>query len=377
VIIGGGVMGLSIAHALAAAGTRPLVLERRFLGAGSTGKSGAIIRQHYSLELTATMARDSLRAYSRFEDEIGGGAGFVRCGMAIVIAARHREGLRRNLEMQRRLGIRTDELDARQIRDAVPGAVTDDESVGCYEPDAGYADPLRTLQSLAAAVRRLGGEIREEVEVTGFVGESRVTGVRTAGGVIEADHVVVAAGPWAARVMTWVGWKADIEAVRVQSAVLRRPLDFAAGPVVIDFQNEMYAKHAAETHVGSISASEVDPADPDAYDETADHAYLETAHDRVARRLPAMRRAVRHGGYGALYAVTPDWHPLVGRAGPDGLYLCAGFSGHGFKLAPSIGKTVAAELLGETPPYDFGVLRPDRFAEQMPVVSQYEYSILG
>jgi glycine/D-amino acid oxidase-like deaminating enzyme len=295
-----------------------------------------------------------------------------------VIAARHLDGLRRNLDMQRRLGIRTDELDAKQIRDALPGAQTDDESVGCYEPDAGYADPMETLWSLADAVRRRGGEIREEVEVTGFAaGDSRVRGVQTADGVIEADRVVVAAGPWAARVMSWVGWKADVEPVRVQSAMLRRPLDFAGGPVVIDFQNEMYAKHAAETHVGSISASEVDPADPDAYDETADRAYLETAHDRVSRRLPAMRRAVRHGGYGALYAVTPDWHPLVGPAGPDSLYLCAGFSGHGFKLAPSIGKTVAAELLGDRAPYDFAVLRPERFAKKAPVVSQYEYSILG
>ncbi len=379
VIVGGGVMGLSIAERLGRRGVRPLVLERRSLGAGSTGKSGAILRQHYSVELAAAMARDSLRTYAAFEEEVGGSAGFVNCGMALIVGSEDREGLDRNLEMQDRLGIRSEPVDGVALAELVPGLAGHEEVVGSYEPDAGYADPMMTLAALAAAVRRAGGTIREETEVAGFVeDDGRVTGVETRDGeVISGDRIVVAAGPWSGRVMGWLGWESPVDAVRVQTAMFRRPLDYDGGPVVIDFPNEMHAKHAAETHVGSISPLEISSVDPDNYDEGVDGAYVELAHERLARRLPVMGHAQRFGGYGALYAITPDWYPVIGPAGAEGLYLCAGFSGHGFKLAPAIGGTVAAELLDEDSPYDVEPLRPDRFERGEPVSGAYSYSVMG
>lgn len=371
-------MGLSIAHQLASQGARPLLLEARALGAGSTGRSGAILRQHYSHELTARMARDSLVQYAAFEDFCGGSAGFVRTGMALVARAADREGLRQNLTLQQNLGIRTDELDPQGLIEAVPGLTAPDDVVGCYEPDAGYADPMRTVASLAAAVRRLGGEIREGSPVAEIVHDSAVRGVRLAdGSSVEADRVVVAAGPWAQRVMATVGWETGVEPRRVECAVLRRPGEMWAGPVIIDFVHEFYAKHADTTHVGSILPHEALRADPDDFDEGVSGAYVRLAHGRAARRLPPLERATRFGGYGALYAVTPDWHPVIGPAGPQGLYLCAGFSGHGFKLAPSIGRSVAGELLGTGSPYDLGPLRPDRFQRGLPFTGRYAYSILG
>ena len=371
-------MGLSIAFHLADHGARPLVLERRFVGSGSTGKSGAIIRQHYSLELTAAMARDSLNEYATFEDRVGGSAGFVRSGMALIVAGKDRDGLSENVDLQRSLGIRTEMLDARQLREAVPGAEVSDDSVGCFEPDAGFADPARTLQSLSAALRRMGGDIREGVAVRDFVlGDSKVRGVVTNEGEVEVESIVVAAGAWAGPLMERVDWEAEIAPMRVQTAVFRPPAELPKGPVIIDFVNEMYAKQADDTHVGSILPTETEPADPDDYDECANMAYLNLAHERLSRRIPAMQRASRFGGYGALYAVTPDWHPVVGSVGPEGLYLCAGFSGHGFKLAPSIGRTVAAELLGKPAPYDFSLFRPQRFRAGRKVAGRYSYSILG
>ena len=138
-------MGLSIAHHLAVAGARPTVLEARILGAGSTGRSGAILRQHYSHELTACMARDSLQIFAAFEDYCGGSAGFVRTGMALVVRAADSEALRQNLRMQTGLGIRTSLMSAAGLAEAVPGLEATDDVVGCFEPDAGYADPLATL----------------------------------------------------------------------------------------------------------------------------------------------------------------------------------------------------------------------------------------
>lgn len=371
-------MGLAIAHELARAGACPLVLEARTLGAGSSGRSGAILRQHYSHALTASMARDSLTCFASFRDHCGGDAGFVRTGMALVARAGDREALAANLALQRQLGIRTEQLDGPGLAEAVPHLSADDDVIGCFEPDAGYVDPIRTMASLAAAVVRLGGAIREGCPVAGFAHDSAVRGVQLAdGSTIAADRVVVAAGPWAQQVMAPVGWSTGVEARRVECGVVRRPADMTAGPVIIDFVNEMYAKHADATHIGSITPGEAIPADPDKYDEAASAAYVRLAHQRASRRLPALARGVRFGGYGALYAVTPDWHPVIGPAGPEGLYLCAGFSGHGFKLSPAIGRAVAAELLGQAPPYDLAPLRPDRFQRGQPVSSRYAYSILG
>lgn len=372
-------MGLAAAHQVTRAGARPLLLERAALGSGSTGRSGAILRQHYSHTLTATMARDSLGDFAHFPDYCGGSAGFVRTGMALVVRAADHAALEANLALQRGLGIRTTALDAAGLADAVPGLAAADDIVGCHEPDAGYADPLLTVASLAAAVRSAGGAIREGAPVAAIEhDDGRVTGVRLDDGSrIAAGQVLVAAGPWADRVMRSVGWASGVEPRRVQSAVLRRPVDLAAGPVVIDFVNEMYAKHAETTHVGSIAPEEAVLANPDSFAEGADDAYIRLAHARVARRLPAMTHAIRFGGYAALYAVTPDWHPVIGPAGPEGLYLCAGFSGHGFKLAPAVGRAVAAELLGQAAPYDLTPLRPDRFQRGAPFESRYAYSILG
>lgn len=378
VIVGGGVMGLSIAFHLCRLGVRPLVLERAFLGAGSTGKSGAICRQHYSLEFTARMARDSLKVYAEFEERVGGSAGFVRTGMALLVRPDDRDGLVANVEMQRSLGITTGLLDPSELREAVPGALIEEDAVGCFEPDAGYADPLRTLRSLARAIRRLGGEVREAEPVTDLRSNGeRVTGVATADEEFSADQVVVCAGPWTSMLLERIAVDAEVQAVRVQSAVFRRPPGFEGGPVVIDFVNEMYAKHASETHVGSIDPAETETVHPESYDQGVADSYLDLAYERLCRRLPVMRQAISFGGYGALYATTPDWHPIIGPAGPDGLYVCAGFSGHGFKLAPSVGATVASELLSEPPPYDFSPLRPDRFRRGDRVGGRYSYSILG
>ena len=378
VIVGGGVMGLSIALCLAREGCGVVLLERNHLGSGSTGKSGAILRQHYSLPLTATMARESLDVFSNFEEWTeGGSAGFVRSGMVLLVGPDDVANLNRNLELQRLVGIRTELVDNADISRILPH-VEPGDSVACYEEDAGYADPVMTVHTLAKCVRGLGVEIHEGLEVTGFVvTDSKVTGVSTSEGEYSAQTVVVAAGAWADALLKDVGWSSSVQPMRVQSAVFRRPPELPGGPTVIDFPNEMYAKQAGETHVGSILPSEASPTDPDAYDEGVEGRYVRLALGRVSARFPAMSQSISFGGYGALYAVTPDWHPVVGEVGLEGLYLCAGFSGHGFKLAPSIAATVAAEVVGKKPPHDFAILRPDRFATGTHIETRYAYSILG
>ena len=370
-------MGLSIALHLLRCGVRPLVIEKSFPGAGSTGKSGAILRQHYSTPLHVSMARHSLDIFVNYADYCGGSSGFVGTGMVLAIDSDDLTPFEQSLEMQRSLGVQTESLDWQGLTEVAPGAAFQKDSVGCFEPEAGFADPLLTLASLHNAVTRAGGRVESGVCVTGVDADSSVRSVRTNSGTIACDRLVVAAGAWSANLLRNLNIEIPIEPCRVQSGVFKRPAGFRGGPVLIDFPNRMYAKHTGDTHVGSLSPAERITVDPDDYDEVAESGYVKTARERLLKRFDVMGQSLTMGGYGALYAVTPDWHATVGNVGPDGLYLCAGFSGHGFKLAPAVGQTVAAELTGEEPMFDFEVLRPQRFEEGKLLKPGYAYSIMG
>lgn len=370
-------MGLSIALHLCRNGTKPVVLEKSFSGAGSSGKSGAILRQHYSSQLHVSMARESLEKFRNFRDYCGGPSGFVNSGMVLVVDAPDRGPFDASLSMQRSLGVDTQLVEGDSLSEAAPGTTFGPDAVGCYEPEAGYVDPLLTMRTLTNAVRDAGGEVRVGETVTSLEAGETVTGIATDKGRLSCNSVVLAAGAWSGRLLEDVGVDLPIEPSRVQSGVFRRPSGYDGGPVLIDFPNRMYAKHAADTHVGSLSPDERAVVDPDGFDQTADSEYVNTARSRMLNRFHAMQHSLTMGGYGAIYAVTPDWHAAIGPVGPDGLYVCAGFSGHGFKLAPSVGETVAAEIVGRDPQFDLSSLRPGRFEQGALLKPGYAYSIMG
>src|SRR6516162_307563 len=199
-IVGGGVMGVSIAHALASRGCgRVVVLEKSFLGAGSSGKSGAIIRQHYSNRLTATMAQQSLRVFGHFEDAVGGPPVFTHTGMVIVVNERDRAGLEANLAMQRELGIDVRLVNAQQLADLDPNARLAEDELAAYEAEAGYVEAVQVVASYAEAARREGADLRLGVEVKAIVTEAgKVVGVETNEGRYQCGCLVLATGPWAA-----------------------------------------------------------------------------------------------------------------------------------------------------------------------------------
>src|SRR6516162_2097762 len=197
-IVGGGVMGTSIAFALAQRQVgRVVVLEKSFLGAGSSGKSGAIIRQHYSNRLTASMAQKSLRVFERFDDVVGGPPVFTHTGMVIVVNERDRAGLEANLAMQRELGIDVRLVNAQVLADIDRNARLSEDELAAYEAEAGYVEAVQVVASYAEAARREGADIRLGVEVKALVVEGgKVAGVDTNEGRYQAPCVVLATGPW-------------------------------------------------------------------------------------------------------------------------------------------------------------------------------------
>ncbi len=384
-IVGGGVIGTSIAYHLAARRAGSVVLlEKSYLGAGSSGKSGAIVRQHYSNRLTAEMAQKSLRVFERFPDLLGGPPVFTRTGLVVVVNDRDRAGLEANLTMQRGLGIDVALVSPEELADIDPNARLAEDELAAFEAEAGYVEAVQVVASFADAARREGADLRLGVEVRALLTEGgRVVGVETNEGRYECGTLVLATGPWAATLAKTAKVNLPVQSCRTQVALFRRPPDCGRrGAIYTDFVQGLYLKptHGDMVHAGSIGGEEVnDPVDPDAYNEAADGAWLPQVRQRLSRRYPAMHRGYGRGGYGALYGITPDWHPILDRLpGLQGAYCAVGFSGHGFKLSPVVG-LLMAELIadGQARTLDVAPLRLGRFEENDLVKTPYQYGVMG
>ncbi len=400
VVIGGGVMGASIAWQLALRldpHEEPVVLlEKKELAAGSSGRSGAILRQQYSDRVLAAMARDSLRVYAGLERTTGRYIGFVRMGVLTIAGPGQRENqelLRRNTAMQRELGIEVELLDAEGMQRVAPGLAVRTGALGAWEPGGGGVDPLRSVEAFAALARENGAATRIGVRVeTIALEQGRVRGVETSDGFIEAEAVVLATGPWSRALLERTGISLPLRVVRPEqyfkqmlegprsAEELRggdehearlawsRPVLPAPGhPVLLDLEGNFYTRcqpHEGRTRVGRMDYSEdAEIADPDQLDETVSAEYVEWARERIEQRIPAYRGKQDAGTSVGMYTLTPDAQALIGkRREVEGLWIVTGFSGHGFKLAPSVGEGVAQMVCGEpVSAFDAGFFDPHRF----------------
>jgi sarcosine oxidase subunit beta len=384
-IIGGGAIGASIAHALGQrrAG-RVILLEKAYLGAGVSGKAPAVIRQHFENRFTAVMAQKGLRVYEHFDEMIGGPTVFTRTGMVLIVHERDRAALETNLAMQRELGIDVRLATGQVLADIDPNARLADDEVAAFEAEAGHVDAVQVIASFADAARERGVDLRLGVEVKAVVLDGgRVAGVDTNEGRYECGKLVLAAGPWSAQLARTAKLTLPVQATRTQVALFRRPPDCGRrGAIYGDFVQGIYFKPAPGelVQVGSLSATErPQTVDLDRFDEAADSVWLTQVRQRLSRRYPAMHRSYGRGGYGALRAVTPDDHPILDRwPGVEGAYVAVGFGSHGFRLAPVVGPLVAELIVdGQAKTLDVAPLRLARFEENDLVKTTQPYGVVG
>jgi sarcosine oxidase, subunit beta len=377
IIVGAGVHGASLAFHLAGAGVRTVVVERASVAAGATGRSSGLVRMHYDVEADARLAWRSHAYFVDWDERVGGECGFVETGFLQLVAPDEAERLRANVAMQQRVGIDTRLVDAGTVTELLPGCVVDDVVIAAHEPRSGYADPSMTTAAFLAAARGMGARLVTGSTVTGVrVQDDRVVGVDTTRGPIDAPLVIDAAGPWARQLASSVGLELPLQVWRHDVAYLRRPADVGPHPVVIDFANAMYARPEG----GSLTLVALEDGNPvgGSPDEPVDAAargFLERAAARLARRLPAMEDAGLHSAHSGLDGITPDQHPIIGPAGPEGFFLDCGFSGTGFKIAPAVGEALAGVILGRpSRDVDLAPYRFERFAEGDPVVGEHPYA---
>lgn len=349
VVIGAGINGASIAFNLLKQGLKKVViLEKYLIASGGTGKSAAIIRQHYSNEPLVRMMKRCIHIFSNFGEIVGGNSGFTKTGWAFLIPQHAAEVFADNMSMQQALGINTREISKKDLLDIEPRFNLDDVARIAYEHDSGYADPHLTTTSYIQAACSIGGEIMQCNPVTGIlIRKGRIEGVDTREGRVATNIVVNAAGPWAGKVAEMAGCKIPLQISREEEILIAPPLgEPSVRLVVSDMCKAIYYRpDSSRILVGRGYPKEYTYVDPDNFSGDTSFEFIEDAARRLVDRIPGFANALVEHAYTGLYDITPDWHPVLGRTAVAGFYLAAGFSGHGFKLGPAIGELVAEEIL--------------------------------
>ncbi|MFP4895427.1 NAD(P)/FAD-dependent oxidoreductase [Paraburkholderia sp. EG304] len=383
IVIGAGVIGASVAHHLAAAGAKSvLVLERDTIGAGTTSQSSGLLRTHYSVRQNVELARSSWSAFNNFAEYVGddeASCGLVKCGYLICAPEGDKlEPLRASLAAQQEMGIEVQLMNRAEARERLPIAQFDDAALIGFEPEAGFADAYLVATSFARSARRRGVKIMEGVSVTGVIREGRrVTGVETSAGRFSCGTLVSTQNIWTPELAAWIGVPLPVKPER--HTVLALECETGAytfgmpafkdlgSPGMLYFRSyggsQMLVSegvvgetlNAPETEQGEISLD-----------------YVVEVGAQVAERFPAYETAGLASSWTGVYDVTPDWNPVLGGVGDvEGLVVGFGFSGHGFKLSPGIGRLLAQHALGQPTDVSLAPYALERFATGALLVGKY------
>jgi glycine/D-amino acid oxidase-like deaminating enzyme len=353
-IIGGGLVGLAIANTLAQSRFGRIVLfERHQLGSGATGRSTATIDLFAQHAVPARLGLESYQVFTDFAQIYGEGCGFRTTGFLVLVGPTHRQGLVQFVHVCRSLGIDYQLLKPEELGDLEPLISAEGLAGAGYTPLGGYADPAMAVSALAKAARGSGVTIFENTPASIVAQADRVVAVDSPEGRIAVGSVINAAGPWAGEVAQTVFPDLPITPVRHDVGIMsgslpREPLAF------IDFTALTYAR--PETG-GLILFGSLDPslgntplAATDLQAAAPGFALLAAVAERLASRVPSSSQWRLRGGWSGIIDVTPDYHAIVDELPPgSGHWTVAGFSGHGFKIAPAIARLVAQMLEGNAP----------------------------
>jgi sarcosine oxidase subunit beta len=343
VVIGGGIIGSSIAFHLGKMGmTDVVVVEReKFIGSGATSKCAGGIRAQFSSDINIRMSLLSENLLENFNEETGEEGIFDQCGYLFLITTpEEEETFRKNMELQVANGVPVVWLTPEEIRDLAPKVRLDDVLGGTFCDKDGIGDPHVFTHGYANAAKRLGATIELETEVTDIkIKGGTVKGVVTSKGDIDCAIVVNAAGPHAAEIGTMAGVELPIKPVKRQIATTS-PLSWLPDnfPMVVDVSSGLYCHRES----GGLLMGWADPDTPGGFDESLDPDYTDEIIMRAIDRIPILEEAGIATSWAGLYAVTPDHRAILGEIpGIAGFIVAGGFSGHGFMHGPAVGMVIA------------------------------------
>jgi len=373
VIVGGGCMGASVAYHLARLGiTDVVVLEReKMLGTGSTGRNAGGVRHQFSNEANIKLSIESIALLERFADDVGHPIDFHQDGYLFLLSSQSSvETFRRNVELQRGLGVDVQWLDAHAAAALAPGLSADGVLAATFCQRDGIADPNGVTMGFAKTAQSLGVSVERDVEVTGIgVHGGRVSAVETTRGPIATRAVVNAAGPYARGIGRMAGADVPVDPIRRHIFIAAPPAgargagaDYPSSHImVIDFETTFYFHREGAGLLFGMGERHETPT----FDTTVQWDFLPQVIDVAVTRLPALADASIARAWAGLYEMSPDGNPILGPAdGVDGLFLINGFSGHGFQHSPAAGRILADVIAGRDPHFDLAPFAVRRFAQE-------------
>lgn len=365
VIIGGGVMGASIAYHLASRGTGNLVLLEKdsLFGQGSTGRCAGGVRYQFGTEINVKLSLASLPMLERFKDEIGQEIDYRKCGYLFVLTNENDvKVFQHNVDMQRQLGVQTEWLSGDDVRKRLPQMNFDDALAGTFHQKDGLVDPNSVVAGYVNASQKMGLNAVNNAEVIGIhVSGGKVEAVETNRGLIKTRMVINAAGAWASEIGRMAGVHVPIQPIRRQAFTTNTLTQISKDfPFVIDFANSLYFHREGEGLLIGMS----NPNETPDFNQSVDEDWELTNLEAAIERMPLLENASRASHWAGLYEVTPDAHPIFGNTSVEGFLVCAGFSGHGFMHGPIAGKLMSELILdGEFSSVNVSLLDLARFEE--------------
>ena len=345
-----------------------------------TGKSSGIVRCHYGVSSLAAMATVGVEVFEKADEMFGTDIGFRQTGYVVGVGEPNVEAMRKSLAAQRAVGVQTEEIDRSDVAEMWPFADLSPFAAFGWEPRGGYGDAYLTAQAFAASARAEGVRIRQGAMVTGLlVDGDAVTGIRLVdGSTVSAATVVVATGVWTKPFLEPYGVDVPIRVVREQIVTIAPGVATGSIPVFSDLVSLQYVRPEVGGDIlfGNSDLADVEEADPDNYLNRATEAFVDLTVDKVGTRFPGFSDAAIRTSYAGCYDVTPDWNPVISGTPLAGLFVAAGFSGHGFKISPAVGRLVADLVIDgrsadpRIPETDF---RLSRFAENDLLKTPYPY----
>ncbi len=370
IVIGGGVMGCATLHYLADRGfTNTILLERDTLASGSTGRSMTILRMHYSNRVTTEMAWWSRRVMANFEAEVGASSGYQQNDWLLFPGAGNEEAVRTNVALAKSVGVETEALSVEEVSQRWPYMQFGDSECIVWEGKAGFADSHLVTSGFANSARERGATVWLGVSVSEILIENGTAiGVRTGEGDIFADRIVLTTGPWTNVLLEQICDPLPIHTVRHQVIRLQQQEGFddvaeSFHPIVVDIPSGLSAR--PDTPGYALIGYREDPVNRDTYNQGVDTEVVAEGIGILADIIPAYAEAHWAGGWSGLFTVSPDWNPIIDRVpGLDNVVVGAGFSGHGFKMSPAIGLSLAELVTGiQQTTFDLRPLRFSRFEE--------------
>ncbi|WP_111510129.1 NAD(P)/FAD-dependent oxidoreductase [Mycobacterium kyogaense] len=381
VIVGGGLEGAAAAWALSERGVSNVtVVESHTVGSGMTGKSSGIVRCHYGVSSLAAMAKVGLEVFEKADDIFGTDIGFRQTGYVVGVSEINAESMRRSLAAQRAVGVETQEIDHSEVAKMWPWADLEPFGAFGWEARGGYGDAYQTAHAFMATARQAGVRLRQGTTATGLlIDGDTIRGLRLADGdQILCNTVVVATGAWTRPFLAPYGIDIPIQVHREQIVMVNPGVELRNVPVFSDLVSLQYVRPDVNTEMlfGNSDLAELEIADPDRYLNRADEAFIDLTVEKISERFPGLGEASISSSYAGCYDVTPDWNPVISHTGVDGLLVAAGFSGHGYKIAPAVGRLIADLVIEgrsndpNVPESDF---RLSRFTEGELLTTRFPY----